>query len=224
MKKSPHQLFDNEGEGNLLYFEKQAALKGYSAIAGVDEAGRGPLAGPVVSAAVILKRESVLEGVRDSKKLTQQKREELYGLIMNEAIAVGIGVCSHETIDRINILQASLTSMKKAVGNLLHPADYLLVDGTFRIPLRLPQLPIVKGDDRSLSIGAASIIAKVTRDRLMAEYDKKYPGYGFAEHKGYACAAHLAAIASLGPCKIHRKTFSGVKEHLKCIEDQLQLI
>lgn len=225
MKRATTYLFDHQDDDNPLYFEAQGAERGYSFIAGVDEAGRGPLAGPVVAAAVILKSGSVIEGVRDSKKLTPQKRDYLYDIILNEAVSVGIGICSHDTIDRINILQASLAAMKQAIKKLSPSPDYLLIDGTFRVPIRLPQLPLVKGDDRSMSIAAASIVAKVTRDRIMVDMDSEHPGYGFAEHKGYGCAAHLAAISQLGPCPIHRKTFSGVKEHYAQLsEKQLPLV
>lgn len=197
-----------------LAFERQAAQDGFSAIAGVDEAGRGPLAGPVVAAAVILPPDPDLPGVTDSKLLKESRREELFELIMARAVAVGIGVSSPDVIDRINILQASLLAMKKAVAKLAVSADYLLVDGNFTVPMPLPQRTIVKGDFFSLSIASASIIAKVTRDRLMCQLDFKYPGYGFAEHKGYGCRSHLAAIAALGPSPVHRRTFRGVKEHV----------
>ncbi|HWI41668.1 MAG TPA: ribonuclease HII [Verrucomicrobiae bacterium] len=206
-------LFE-EPERDLLKFEEAAARAGYSAIAGVDEAGRGPLAGPVVSAAVILPPGWRHSGINDSKQLTAASREMLYEVILENAVAVAVGVCTSGTIDRLNILRASLESMKKAVKGLTVPADYLLVDGTFRIPMRVPQRTIVGGDGASLSVAAASIVAKVTRDRMMVRYDRKFPGYGFADHKGYACAAHRQAIARLGPCSIHRKTFSGVREHL----------
>ncbi len=198
----------------LLEFEEMAARRGYQRVAGVDEAGRGPLAGPVVAAAVILRTGTPIDGVMDSKKLTEARRETLFDSIMEQALAVGVGVSDHQLIDRINILQATLQAMRQAVTNLVLPPDYLLIDGISTIPVTIPQKTIKKGDSASLSIAAASIIAKVTRDRLMVEYDRQFPGYGFAAHKGYGCASHLEAIAQLGPCAIHRQTFRGVKEHL----------
>jgi ribonuclease HII len=198
----------------LLEFEEMAARRGYQRVAGVDEAGRGPLAGPVVAAAVILRPDTPIDGVMDSKKLTEARRDTLFDSIMEQALAVGVGVSDHHLIDRINILQATLQAMRQAVTNLALPPDYLLIDGISTIPVTIPQKTIKKGDSASLSIAAASIIAKVTRDRLMVEYDRQFPGYGFAAHKGYGCVSHLEAIAQLGPCAIHRQTFRGVKEHL----------
>ena len=197
---------------DLLRYESELLRAGYRTIAGTDEAGRGPLAGPVVAAAVILYPEQMLSGVNDSKKLTERQRERLFPLIMAEARAVAIGICDHGEIDKLNILRASLEAMRRAVTSLTVAADFILIDGTFSLTLELPQQTIIKGDSLSLSIAAASIIAKVTRDRLMVEYDALYPGYGFAAHKGYPSAAHRAAIARLGPCPIHRKSFRGVKE------------
>ncbi|RNC72789.1 MAG: ribonuclease HII [Desulfuromonadales bacterium] len=207
-------LFGAAEDASLWTFEVLAARMGYRSVAGVDEAGRGPLAGPVVAAAVILPKGVELPGVNDSKKLTAPKREKLYDLILERALAVGVGRADHELIDRINILKATLHAMGEAVGKLAQPADYLLIDGISTIPLNLPQRTIKKGDCASISIAAASIVAKVTRDRLMVEYDQQYPGYGFAAHKGYGCASHLTTIASLGPCPIHRKSFRGVKEYV----------
>ena len=200
---------------NLLYYETEARRAGYLSIAGTDEAGRGPLAGPVVAAAVILHPGQVMGGVTDSKKLTERQREKLYPMIMTEARGIGIGICDHHEIDRLNILRASLEAMRRAVSALPVAADFLLVDGLYMVPLDLPQQAVVKGDSLSLSIAAASIIAKVTRDRLMVEFDRLYPGYGFAGHKGYPSASHRAAIARLGPCPIHRKSFRGVKEFVR---------
>jgi ribonuclease HII len=208
-----NMLFGPEAVQDLLLFEKLAFRQGFRSVAGVDEAGRGSLAGPVVAAAVILPLGAVMPGVNDSKKLTPLKREVLYDEIMKNALSVGVGYGSQALVDNINILQATLLAMKQAVARLDISPDYILIDGIFKIPVPLPQKTIKKGDSASLSIAAASIIAKVTRDRLMVKCDKQYPGYGFAEHKGYGCAAHLAAIAELGPCHIHRKTFRGVKEH-----------
>jgi len=207
-------LFDLEQAPDLLMFERLAFRQGYRSVAGVDEAGRGSLAGPVVAAAVILARDVPMPGVNDSKKLTPAQREALYSRIMKNAQSVGIGYGDHALVDDINILQATLQAMKQAVGMLSIKPDFILIDGTFKISVPLPQKTIKKGDSASLSIAAASIIAKVTRDRLMIECDDRYPGYGFAAHKGYGCAAHLAAIAELGPCAIHRKTFRGVKEYV----------
>ncbi len=208
-------LFGAECRPTLLEFEAMAARRGYRRVAGVDEAGRGPLAGPVVAAAVILRPGTSIAGVMDSKKLAEARREALFDPIMEQALVVGIGVSDHEVIDRINILQATLQAMRQAVTNLALPPDYLLIDGISAIPMTIPQKTIKKGDSASLSIAAASIVAKVTRDRLMVEYDRQFPGYGFAAHKGYGCTSHLEAIAQLGPCEIHRKTFRGVKEHVR---------
>jgi len=180
----------------------------------VDEAGRGPLAGPVVAAAVILPDGLMLPGVDDSKKLTASLRDELFDLISAEALAIGVGFGDHLLVDRINILQATLSAMRDAILCLSPAPDFLLIDGISAIPMNIAQRTIKKGDSLSLSIAAASIIAKVTRDRLMVQYDELYPGYGFAAHKGYGAATHLAAIARLGPSPIHRKSFRGVKEHV----------
>ncbi len=208
-------LFGADCRPTLLEFEELATRRGYRRIAGVDEAGRGPLAGPVVAAAVILRPGIPIAGVMDSKKLTEARREALFDPIMAQALAVGVGIADHDLIDRINILQATLQAMRQAVTNLALFPDYLLIDGISQIPMNIPQKTIKKGDSASLSIAAASIVAKVTRDRLMVEYDRQFPGYGFAAHKGYGCASHLEAIAQFGPCAIHRKTFRGVKEHVE---------
>jgi ribonuclease HII len=207
-------LFPDSSPLDLLLLEAQAARRGFSRIAGVDEAGRGPLAGPVVAAAVILPDGLLLPGVNDSKQLTAEVREELFDIISREALAVGVGIGDHLLVDRINILQATLSAMRDAILSLDPQPDFLLIDGISTIPMNIQQRTIKKGDSLSLSIAAASIIAKVTRDRMMTEYDALYPGYGFANHKGYGAASHLAAIASLGPSPIHRKSFRGVKEHV----------
>ncbi|WP_320042463.1 ribonuclease HII [uncultured Desulfobacter sp.] len=196
----------------MLFYEKQAMLDGYKVIAGVDEAGRGPLAGPVVSAAVVLPESFDVPGINDSKKLSEKKREALFPLIQAQAIAFGIGMADHEEIDRINILQASLLSMKRAVDALQLTPDYLLIDGKFTINATIEQRPVIKGDALSVSIAAASIMAKVTRDRIMAELDAKYPQYGLKRHKGYPTKAHKEAILTHGPCPVHRKSFKGVKD------------
>ncbi|MHB8707553.1 MAG: ribonuclease HII [Desulfuromonadales bacterium] len=196
-----------------LHFERQAQARGFRAVAGIDEAGRGPLAGPVVAAAVILPESFDLPGLTDSKKLTEKARERLYPLIRAQALAIGVGVARADEIDRINILQATLRSMQRAVGRLDVPPDFLLIDGNVPVPLPLPQQTLVKGDSRSLSIAAASVIAKVVRDRIMCSLDRLHPGYGFSGHKGYGSDAHRAAIACLGPSPCHRRTFGGVREH-----------
>lgn len=208
-------LFGEESRPTMREFEEMALRQGYCRVAGIDEAGRGALAGPVVAAAVILPQGLAIPGVDDSKKLTPARRDALFDVIIDRALAVGIGHGDHLLIDRINILQATLAAMKEAVGKLSAPPDLLLVDGISRVPLAIHQRTIKGGDGASVSIAAASIIAKVTRDRLMTEYESRFPGYGLAEHKGYGCASHMAAIARLGPCEIHRKTFRGVREHVR---------
>ena len=199
---------------DLWFFEKKATAEGFNKIAGIDEAGRGPLAGPVVSAAVILPQNFSVNGVVDSKKLTIKKRLRLYQEIYTHAVSVGVGIVDSVEIDRINILQASLLSMSMAAQNLRPQPECLLIDGTFSISSPLPQKPIAKGDTLSISIAAASIVAKVTRDRLMEEYNAYYPQFGFSQHKGYPTRAHKEAIRKFGYCPIHRKTFKGVKEHV----------
>ena len=198
---------------DLWAFEKALTDDGYGKIAGIDEAGRGPLAGPVVSAAVILPIGFDGAGITDSKKLTQRQRTLLYEHIYAESTAVSIGIVDAVEIDRINILQAAKLSMAMAVANLRPQPDYLIIDGNFNIPSCLPQQPIVKGDTRSVSIAAASIVAKVSRDSLMHRYHDDYPKYGFDRHKGYPTKAHKAAIGTHGPCLIHRRSFRGVREH-----------
>lgn len=192
-------------------FEKRAGKKGFTRIAGIDEVGRGPLAGPVVSAAVILPAFFPVSGVADSKKLTPGKRDHLYEKIYEHAISIGIGIVDSTEIDRINILNASLLSMRFSVENLDPQPDFLLIDGQFGIRSDLPQEPVVHGDQTSISIAAASIVAKVTRDRLMEKYDQDYPNYGFLKHKGYPTRAHKEAIRKFGCCPIHRQSFRGVK-------------
>ena len=199
---------------DLWLFEKKAFQKGFSKIAGIDEAGRGPLAGPVVSAAVIIPISLQNSGIYDSKKLTPKKRDYLYEKIYDLAVSVGIGIVDPFEIDRINILQAALLSMAMAVENLAPQPDCLLIDGTFSISSDLPQEAIPKGDALSVSIAAASIVAKVTRDRLMERYHQDYPLFGFSKHKGYPTKAHKQAIQQFGCCPIHRRSFKGVKEHL----------
>lgn len=191
----------------MLEYEKKYWDLGIVRIAGLDEAGRGPLAGPVVASAVIFAQGVLIEGVNDSKKLTEKKREALFHLIHEQAIAVGIGIVSHEVIDRINILQASFLAMNKALELLKIKPQQLLVDGNFFNHEQYPVENIIKGDSLSHSIAAASIIAKVTRDSLMKEMHEQYPEYGFAKHKGYGTAAHIEAIRKHGYSPIHRRSF-----------------
>ena len=197
---------------DLLALEKEARSNGFQIIAGIDEAGRGPLAGPVVSAAVILPRDFESTDITDSKKLTPRQRDILFDTIYEQAAGIGIGIVDAVEIDRINILQATRLSMAIAAGNLRPAADYLLIDGNQTISSAIDQKALPKGDSRSLSISAASIVAKVTRDRLMMRYHEEYPEFGFDRHKGYPTAAHKAAILSHGPCPIHRRSFRGVRE------------
>ena len=193
-------------EPNLRLEERFARL-GYVRVAGVDEAGRGPLAGPVVASAVLLGDPRAFHGVRDSKMLTPLERERLFAVIFREARAVGIGVASQSVIDRVNILRATRLAMARALGRLQPAPDLALVDGRDEVPGRIPSYPVVRGDRLSLSIAAASIVAKVTRDLIMERYDRVYPGYGFALHRGYPTPEHRAAIRRLGPSPIHRTSF-----------------
>ncbi len=186
--------------------------QGFQMVAGADEAGRGPLAGPVVGAAVILSREDLIPGVGDSKSLSPDLRETLFDEILTRALAVGVGVCHTDDIEKLNILGASIQAMRWAIEGLRRPADFVLVDGNFPIPGFTSQRAVVKGDQLSASIGAASIVAKVVRDRMMAWYDVNYPGYNFASNKGYGTKEHRSALTRLGPCPIHRRAFKGVRE------------
>lgn len=190
-----------------LLYERQAMEQGFRAVCGIDEAGRGPLAGPVCAAAVILPPDCQIEGLNDSKKLTEKKREQLFDVITSTATAYGIGWANEKEIDTINILQATFLAMKRAVEALSVPADYALVDGNRMPALDIPGESIVKGDGKCASIAAASILAKVSRDRLLREWDQKYPEYGFAKHKGYGTAAHYAAIKQYGVLPVHRLSF-----------------
>jgi ribonuclease HII len=207
-------LFPSLPPQPMDYFEKMYYRRGYQKIAGVDEVGRGPLAGPVVAAAVILPKDGIGPQLFDSKQISSKKREELYSSILNEALGVGVGVVGQEEIDRINIFQATLRAMVTAIENLPFPPDFLLIDGTQGLKFSAPQKSIVKGDRLSNSIAAASIVAKVTRDRMMLECHQKYPQYNFARHKGYGTKEHRSAIEKFGVCELHRKTFRGVKEYL----------
>lgn len=192
---------------NMLEIEHRLYDRGYINIAGIDEAGRGPLCGPVVAAAVILPKDKKIEGVNDSKKLTEKKREMLYDDIMNEAVAVGVGISEVDVIEKVNILNATKIAMKKAIENLKVKPDYCLIDGNQMIDISIDAETVVSGDAKSESIAAASIIAKVTRDRMLIEYDKLYPEYGFAKHKGYGTKAHIEAIKKYGLTPIHRPSF-----------------
>ncbi len=198
----------------LRIHEDEAERRGYRLVAGIDEAGRAPLAGPVVAAAVVLPSGFTHARINDSKQIRPALRERLYAEIYAAALTVGIGIVDAVEIDRINILRASLRAMAIAVENLCPRPDFLLIDGPHPAPLELPQKPIVDGDALSVSIAAASIVAKVTRDRLMDGYDAYYPAFGFARHKGYPTRLHREAIRTFGCCPIHRRTFRGVREHL----------
>ena len=194
-------------EITMWEIEDECYGKGYSVICGVDEAGRGPLAGPVCAAAVILPKHAQLPGLNDSKKLTDKKRRELFPLIKEQAIAYGIGLASHGEIDEINILQATYLAMERALAQLQVRPDLALIDGNRAKDFGLPVQTVVKGDSLSANIAAASVLAKVTRDDLMLEMAKEYPGYGFEVHKGYGTKAHYEALRKQGPCDIHRMTF-----------------
>ena len=183
-------------------------------VAGVDEAGRGPLAGPVVAAAVVLPADAILQGLDDSKKLSPTRREELFPKIQTQAVVYGVAVVNPEVIDKINILQAALLAMQQAVEQLQPVPDLLLIDGNQKTASSIEQWAIVKGDSKSLSIAAASVLAKVTRDHIMQDYHQLYPQYEFARHKGYGTKLHRDLIAEHGPCPIHRSTFKGVTEYL----------
>ncbi|MCD7805781.1 MAG: ribonuclease HII [Lachnospiraceae bacterium] len=200
---------EKEKERMWQLFSYEREYGSYHAICGIDEAGRGPLAGPVVAGAVILPKNCDILYINDSKKLSEKKRELLYDEIMAKAVAVGTGIVSWERIDQINILQATYEAMRQAIEKLSVPPDLLLNDAVLIPGVAVRQVPIVKGDAKSASIGAASIIAKVTRDRLMMEYHQMYPEYGFDAHKGYGTKAHIEALRTYGPCPIHRRTFIG---------------
>lgn len=193
-------------------YELQAAERGFTRVAGIDEAGRGPLAGPVVSAAVILPPNVSSPLILDSKQLKPSQREEAYEFILSCALSVGVGLVDAQTIDTLNIYRATKLSMVRAVEDLTVSPDYLLVDAMALPEVDIPQVQLIKGDRRSFSIAAASIVAKVTRDRVMDTYADEYPQYAFESHKGYATDEHKTALARHGPCPIHRKSFRGVKE------------
>ncbi len=189
----------------LKQYEKEYEHLGY--VCGIDEVGRGPFAGPVVACAVILPKDCNILYINDSKKLSEKRREELYNIIIKEAVAYGIGIKDNNRIDEINILQATYEAMREAISNLKVKPDVLLNDAVTIPGVDIKQVPIIKGDAKSISIGAASIVAKVTRDRMMAEFDVKYPGYEFAKNKGYGTAAHIEGLKKYGPCEIHRRSF-----------------
>jgi ribonuclease HII len=192
------------------HYEARAWRAGLVRIAGVDEAGRGPLAGPVVAAAVIIAPERRIKGLADSKLLIPERRDELFDRIQQRAVAIGVGVVDHETIDRINILEATRRAMHQALAALAVSPELVITDFVRLAGLACPQRNLVDGDARCASVAAASIVAKVTRDRLMVEADLEFPDYGFARHKGYATPEHLAILDRLGPCPLHRRSFSGV--------------
>ncbi|MBI4395248.1 MAG: ribonuclease HII [Candidatus Omnitrophica bacterium] len=192
--------------------------QGFRLIAGVDEAGRGPLAGPVVAAACLIPSSVHLEGIRDSKMLSPEVREKLFWQIITRTI-VGVGIVSEQEIDRINILRASLLAMREAVLALTVTPDLLLIDGPYKIDLPLKQVPMIDGDRKLISVGAASIVAKVTRDRIMCDYDLQYPHYGFRKHKGYCTPAHVAALEECGPSPIHRMSFQPIANFSEMDDD-----
>ena len=203
-----------EVKNNMLEYENDLYNKGIELIAGVDEVGRGPLIGPVVTAAVILPKGYILEGLTDSKKLTEKKREQFYDIIMRDAIAVSIGMMDEAVIDEVNIYEATKLAMKQAIDNLSVNPEHILIDA-MKLDLEIPSTSIIKGDAKSESIAAASVIAKVTRDRMMYELDKKYPMYGFANHKGYPTKKHIEALYEYGLIEGYRKTYTPVKDLIK---------
>ncbi len=198
-------------------YENELYSKGYKLIGGIDEVGRGPLVGPVVTACVILPEDFVLDGLTDSKKLSEKKRDMFYDIIMEKAISVGIGIMDEDVIDKVNIYEATKLAMYQAVDNMSVKPDYILIDAMKLDKLDVPSTSIIKGDLKSITISAASVIAKVTRDRMMYELDKKYPMYKFAKNKGYPTKDHIEAIVKYGILKEHRKTFKPVTEHVNRI-------
>ncbi len=199
---------------DLIFYERSIWQNNIQFIGGIDEAGRGPLAGPVVAAVAIFSPFKKIEGVKDSKKLSPSKREQLFELITKEALDWGVGIVSERIIEEINILQATRLAMTKAVQNLKIFPEFLLIDGPISLDIKISQKPIIKGDEKSFSIGAASIIAKVLRDRLMLKYHRLFPKYGFSENKGYPTSKHLNALQKYGPCPIHRRTYYPVQKLL----------
>lgn len=203
-----------ELKDDLLVFERELYDKGIKFIAGVDEVGRGPLFGPVVAAAVILQKDYNLKGLTDSKKLTEKKRNEFYEIIKKDAVAIGIGIIDEKKIDEVNIYEATKLAMKEAINNLKVKPEHILIDA-MPLELDIPTTSIIKGDSKSESIAAASVIAKVTRDSMMYEMDKKYPLYGFGSHKGYPTKKHIEALKEYGVIKGYRRTFTPVKDLIK---------
>ena len=207
MRKLTEEKLQAERERLAAMREYEDTYAACSGICGIDEAGRGPLAGPVVAGAVILPKDCEILFLNDSKKLSEKKREELFVEIQEKAIAWNVGIVGPDVIDEINILQATYEAMREAIWGLSAVPEILLNDAVQIPKVEIPQVSIIKGDAKSVSIAAASILAKVTRDHMMAEYDEIYPGYGFAKHKGYGTAAHIQALKELGPCPIHRRSF-----------------
>lgn len=207
----------DNGVGPTDEFELEARRRGYRRIAGLDEAGRGPLAGPVVASAVILPTRCRIDGLDDSKQLSESERVALYDVIVRHAVAVGIGSATEQEIDHVNILEATRLAMSRAIASLTPPPDCLLTDAVTLPGVTIPTRSIIKGDTLSVSIAAASIVAKVTRDRLMADYHRIYPQYNFLSHKGYGTEEHLRRLAEHGPCAIHRRTFAPVVSVLRTI-------
>lgn len=208
-------LWPGDSGEDTFSIERSLFAQGYATVAGTDEVGRGPLAGPVVAACVILPPDCDYHPFKDSKKLSHEARVALAALLPQIGARVGVGIVSAAEIDRLNILQASLLAMKKSIEEMEGTPDFLLVDGKFKVPVAIPQQPLIKGDSRSASVAAASIVAKVTRDEMMARYHEQFPVYNFARHKGYPTAEHCRIIKEHGPCSIHRKTFRPVRE---CLE------
>lgn len=204
------RLDEDERLEAMLAYEKECYARGMELIAGVDEVGRGPLAGPVVAAAVILPKACKIPGLNDSKKIPKSKHKEIYEAVLQNAIAIGIGIKDNQVIDQVNIYEATKLAMMEAIGQLEPQPQHLLIDA-MRLDLPIPQTSIIKGDANSLSIAAASIVAKVTRDQMMEEFDKEYPGYDFAKNAGYGTAKHLAGLVQLGVTPIHRRSFEPVK-------------
>ena len=209
-KEIQKRLDEDERLEKMLAYEKELYTQGIQLIAGVDEVGRGPLAGPVVAAAVILPKACKIPGLNDSKKIPKSKHKEIYEAVLQNAIAIGIGIKDNQVIDQVNIYEATKLAMMEAIGQLEPQPQHLLIDA-MKLDLPIPQTSIIKGDANSLSIAAASIVAKVTRDQMMEEFDRKYPGYDFAQNAGYGTAKHLAGLDQLGVTPIHRRSFEPVK-------------
>ena len=209
-KEIQKRLDEDERLEGMLAYEKELYTQGIQLIAGVDEVGRGPLAGPVVAAAVILPKACKIPGLNDSKKIPKSKHKEIYEVVLQNAIAIGIGVKDNQVIDQVNIYEATKLAMMEAIGQLEPQPQHLLIDA-MRLDLPIPQTSIIKGDANSLSIAAASIVAKVTRDQMMEEFDCEYPGYDFTQNAGYGTANHLAGLHKLGVTPIHRRSFEPVK-------------